>query len=195
MSELGEHEQPDATTGGGGPIRVVAGVLALVAAGFLVLLALSDGSDGGAQVDSRLLGELVPHVEGETFAGDRFDIDAVDDRWILVNFFASWCVPCEKEHPELIEFARRHVSDGLVVSIPFGDTERDARAFFEERGGDWPVVKDSEAEFAVGFGVLRPPESYLVAPGGTVVAKWQGQITADGVDGVIAELTGVSGEG
>ena len=67
-------------------------------------------------------------------------------------------------------------------------TEEDARAFFDEYGGDWPVLVDGDAAWAVAFSVLRPPESFLVAPGGTVVARWQGQITADEVDRVVNDL-------
>ena len=90
--------------------------------------------------------------------------------------------------PELDDWSRRHKKDGVVVSIPFGDTEEDAKAFFAEHGGDWPVLMDGDAAWAVAFGVLRPPESFLVGPGGIVVAKWQGQITADEVDRVVNDL-------
>jgi len=50
------------------------------------------------------------------------------------------------------------------------------------------VILDPKAAYAVAFGVLQPPESYLVAPSGVVVAKWLGEITADEIDRVIAQL-------
>jgi thiol-disulfide isomerase/thioredoxin len=94
-------------------------------------------------------------------------------------------VPCEREHPELEAFSKKHADDAVVISVPFGDTEKDAREFFKRLGGDWPVVIDDDAQWAVAFGVLRPPESFLVGPGGAVVAKWQGEISLEGVDEVI----------
>ena len=178
-----DTEDDEATGRSAGPVRIIAAVVAVVLVALVALLAVSGSDNEG--VDSALIGELVPHVQGETFAGDQFDIDEFRDRWVLVNFFASWCVPCRREHPELIDFAARHPDDALVVSIPFGDTETEARAFFEELGGDWPVLLDPQADFAVRFGVLRPPESYLIGPGGVVVSKWY-EITADADDAVVA---------
>ena len=168
-------------------VRVISATLGVVLLGFVLGLATRDGGVG-TQSSSPLIGELVPHIEGIGFNGESFDIDEVTSGWVLINFFASWCVPCVREHPELVEWSRRHRADGVVVSVPFGDTERDARAFFAAHGGDWPVLMDNGSMWAVAFGVLRPPESFLAAPGGIVVAKWQGQITADEVDHVVSKL-------
>ena len=168
-------------------VRLVSAAAGIILLSFVLLLATRDGGTG-PQSKSPLIGELVPHVEGVSFDGKSFDIDDVTSRWVLINFFASWCVPCVREHPELMEWNRRRRVDGVVISVPFGDTEKDARAFFVEHGGDWPVLIDRESAWAVAFGVLRPPESFLVAPGGIVVAKWQGQITADEIDRVVTDL-------
>ena len=170
-----------------GTVRFVSAAVGLVLLGFVLVLATRESGTGTAS-RSPLIGQLVPAVVGVGFNEATFDVDDFSDRWVLINFFASWCVPCEREHPQLAEWSRRHQKDGVVVSIPFGDTEEDARAFFAEHGGDWPVLIDSDAAWAVAFGVLRPPESFLVGPGGIVVAKWQGQITADEVDRVVSDL-------
>ncbi|MDG2112814.1 MAG: TlpA disulfide reductase family protein, partial [Actinomycetota bacterium] len=138
--EVEELDELDGAEGerSAGPVRIVAAVVAMVLVGFIVLLATRD-SEHGLSVDSPLVGELVPHIQGDTFAGTQFDIDEARGKWVVVNFFASWCVPCRREHPELIDLAARHVDDAVVVSIPFGDSEEDARQFFDELGGDWPV--------------------------------------------------------
>src|SRR5690606_12069380 len=92
--------------------------------------------------------------------------------WVVVNFFASWCGPCRQEHPELVAFSERHAArgDASVVSVAFSDAEDDARAFFEELGGDWPVLIEGTGRIGIDFGVTGVPETYLVAPDGTVVA-------------------------
>jgi cytochrome c biogenesis protein CcmG/thiol:disulfide interchange protein DsbE len=176
-----------------GPARVAASVVGVALVALILVLATRDTTPN-SRVDSHLLGELVPVVAGSTLDGGTFDIDSARGRWVLVNFFASWCVPCEREHPELVEFAREHSSDALVLTVPFGDTAEGTAAFFDEHGGDWPVLLDSkaEADAAVSFGVTRPPESYLVAPNGIVVAKWQGEISALEINQVIDDLLGVS---
>jgi cytochrome c biogenesis protein CcmG/thiol:disulfide interchange protein DsbE len=167
-------------------ISVIVGVLL---AGFIAFLFTRD--TGERSNDSPLLGELVPPVTGSTLDGGSFDIDDIRGQWVAVNFFASWCGPCRQEHPELVEFAERHAGpgDASVVSIAFDDREDDARAFFEELGGDWPVLVTDTAGTGVDFGVTGVPETYLVAPNGTVVAKWAEPVTADALDAVIAQLT------
>ena len=192
-------------------IRVAAVLVGLVAAGLIALLATSDADGGSIRAASPLIGEVVPPLGGELMwppqsfldAGGapvlpgvrigpddvaRFDIDAASPRWVLVNFFASWCVPCEREHPALATWAARHSFDGALVAVPFGDRTEDAIAFYERLGGDWPVVDDPDSRWAVEFGVLRPPESFLITPDGIVAARWQGQISADDPDEVIALL-------
>lgn len=168
-------------------VRFISAAMGLILFGFVVMLATREGGTGTAS-RSPLIGQLVPAVAGVGLNEATFDVDDFSDSWVLINFFASWCVPCEREHPQLAEWSRRHKKDGVVVSVPFGDTEEDARAFFADHGGDWPVLMDGDAVWAVAFGVLRPPESFLVSPGGIVVAKWQGQITADEVDRVVNDL-------
>lgn len=194
-------------------VRISAVLVGLVAAGLIALLATRDSEGGSIRAASPLIGELVPQLRGELIwpppqfreAGNvralpgvrlgpdevaRFDIDAASGRWVLVNFFASWCVPCEREHPALAEWAARHSFDGALVAIPFGDRTADAIAFYERLGGNWPVVDDPDARWAVSFGVLRPPESFLITPEGVVAARWQGQITAADPDAVIGLLLG-----
>lgn len=180
-------------------VFVTAAVVGVVLAGLLVVLALAD-SDGGPRASSPLIGELVPPVAGMVLTGgvpgapddEPFSIDNHRGRWVLVNFFASWCVPCEQEHPELAQWLARSPSDRLIVSVPFGDTTDDAVAFAERLGMTWPVVADERAQIAVDFGVLRPPESFLVAPTGVVVARWQGQVFADHLDAFIDDVLGRS---
>ena len=199
-------------------VRITAVLVGLAAAGLIALLATRDSDGGSIRAASPLIGELVPPLRGELLwpqeqfvqAGGaqampgvhigpdgvaRFDIDAASPRWVLVNFFASWCVPCEREHPALAEWVFRHPYDGALIAVPFGDRTDAAVAFYERLGGNWPVVDDLDSRWAVEFGVLRPPESFLITPEGIVAARWQGQISADDPDAVIALLLGSAGEG
>ncbi len=209
---MSEHDQ-EHESGNSQPLsqrsRWIAASIVAVLVGALIVVLATSTQGGDNRVASPLIGEQVPAVESELLLSDTggttasgtnasgattdvsttFNIDALTNRWVLVNFFASWCVPCRQEHPELVAWSDSHRFDGQVVSIPFGDTDEDAIGFFAEYGGDWPVLRDSNARWAVAFGVLRPPESFLVAPNGTVVARWQGRITAAEIDQVIAEVT------
>ena len=188
MSEPGPSASPRRPTLG----RAVWIVLPVaVAAVLLVLLLATRDTAPERRASSPLLGGLAPAVVGTTTGGDPFDLDDWRGRWVLVNFFSSTCVPCVIEHPELVEFDRRHAEtgDARIVSVVFDDSEDNVREFFTVHGGDWPVLADGATAAAVAYGVTGVPESYLVAPSGLVAWKQLGGVTADAIDGVIAQLS------
>ena len=166
------------------PVLVV--ILALV-----VVLATSEQSDSRTAA-SPLLGRPAPPISGETLAGGTFDLEEARGQYVLVNFFATWCVPCVREHPELVNFERRHraAGDAAVVSVVYDADSDTVRAFFADNGGDWPVVTDPDGRIALQYGVSGVPESYLIGPDGTVVAKLVGGVTSSGLDRVLAEAKG-----
>lgn len=137
---------------------------------------------------SPLLGKAAPALKGTTLTGQQFDLGR-QSTWVLVNFFASWCIPCRQEHPELRAFQTEHAAKGDVnlVSVVFGDEAADVRSFFKDNGGDWPVVLDSQGSIALDYGVAKVPETYLVAPDGTVVYKIASGVTRAGLDRLITE--------
>jgi cytochrome c biogenesis protein CcmG/thiol:disulfide interchange protein DsbE len=166
---------------------VVSLVVGVVVAGFIGVLATREPATD-RQVDSALIGKVAPAIEGQTLDGGTFDLDNHLGRWVVVNFFATWCLECRNEHPELDSFARDHAEtgDAAVVSVVFDDDPDDAAEFFEENGGDWPVVLD-DSGLATYYGVAKVPETYLVAPSGRVVEKLIGGVTQGGLEGIIAE--------
>ena len=165
-----------------------AAAVAVVLALFVWLLATSTGGDD-AKVSSPLLGKLAPSIAGTGFRGEQFDIDAERGNWVLVNFFSTTCIPCIQEHPELVALSERYETSGAlsIVSVTFEDKAAAVRAFFEKNGGSWPVLLNDTGRIAISYGVTAVPESYLVAPDGTVVRKVIGGITADDVVSFIGE--------
>jgi cytochrome c biogenesis protein CcmG/thiol:disulfide interchange protein DsbE len=166
-------------------------VVAVLVAAFIAVLATRQPSTD-RRADSPLIGLPAPGVTGETFDGRSFDLDRSRGRFVLVNFFATWCIPCRNEHPELRAFQSEHkqAGDVDVVSVVFDDEPDQARTFFEEEGGSWPVVLDPDGRLSLDYGVAKVPESYLIAPDGTVVAKVIGGVTAAGLDKLLADLEG-----
>ncbi|MEO7429587.1 MAG: TlpA disulfide reductase family protein [Acidimicrobiales bacterium] len=173
---------------------VAAAVVAVLVALLVAVLATRDPSVERV-TRSPLLGKLAPAIAGPTLSGDTFDLSGQRGRWVVVNFFATWCTPCLAEHPELAAFDQSHAAtgDASVVSVLFDDKPEAARKVFEERGGDWPVVIDPTGSVSVAYGVARVPESFLVAPDGTVVQRLVGGVTAAGLDRILAQYEAAAG--
>lgn len=174
-----------------GRVAVTAGAVGVVLAGFVVLLATREPAVNRL-ADSPLVGRPAPAIDAARLTGGTYRLDDDAGRWVLVNFFATWCVPCQREHPELVRFATAHAAagDATVVSVVFDDDPDAVREFFAANGGDWPVVSDDDGRIAVAYGVVRVPESYLVTPRGFVAAKIIGGVTAEGLEDLLARVRG-----
>jgi len=188
-------EAPD-TTASAVPVRrrrvapLIAIPVAVVMVLLVVLLATRDPATERL-AKSPLVGKQAPPVEGVTLKNEQFTLDHVRGEWVIVNFFGSWCTPCIQEHPELVSFQDGHRSarDATVVSVAFADSPTAARQFFEKRGGDWPILVQDTNSIAVGYGVIKVPETFVIAPSGLVVAKLVGGVTADRLNALIAKYT------
>ena len=182
-------EAPAADEGRGlSPLQVSVAVIGVVIVAFIVLLATRDPQQRPA--NNAVVGESVPPVAGLSYDGSTFDIEdillanrtspAAEQQWVVVNFFASWCVPCEIEHPELIRFDQEGAAcPTRLVGVAIRDTEAGVIDFFERRGGGWPVLVGDTNTTIIDFSVTAPPETIIVAPSGLVVRKIIGATTYD----------------
>jgi cytochrome c biogenesis protein CcmG/thiol:disulfide interchange protein DsbE len=174
------------------PIILAVVAVAAIVGGLVWVLGSSEPA-ANRVADSPLVGRQAPPIAGTTLTGDQFDM-AQDEagKWVLVNFFAQWCVPCQQEHDDLVRFDDRHrqVGDAAVVSVVYDDDADDVRTFFDEHGGSFPVITSDKGDIALDYGVAKVPESYLVDPAGTVVAKIIGGITEDGLEDLLARFVG-----
>jgi cytochrome c biogenesis protein CcmG/thiol:disulfide interchange protein DsbE len=167
--------------------RWIAGLVLAVMAAFIVLLATRPPATA-TEVYTPLLGKPAPALAGSTVSGGRVDLTAYRGRWVWVNFFASWCPPCQQEEPALVTFAYLHRAGGdpALVSVVYDDTTGNARAFDVSAGATWPAVIDPGGQIALRYGVRGPPEWFLISPGGTVVAHLDGPVKVSDLDGQIA---------
>jgi cytochrome c biogenesis protein CcmG, thiol:disulfide interchange protein DsbE len=171
--------------------RWVALGLAVFVVALVVVLAGAEDS-GTRAASSPLLGKPAPEITADTIDGERYRAATDRGKWILVNYFATWCVPCRQEHPDLIEFQERHeaIGDATIVGIVYGDTPEAARAFREKNGGTWPMLVDPGGGIALEFGVRGVPESFLISPDGIVVTKIVGGIDDAALERILQEARG-----
>ena len=140
----------------------------------------------------RLHDQPAPEIVGTTLDGQPFNLDAYKGKWVVVNFFAQWCVPCQQEHPDLVSFWQRHEvakDDVQLVSVVFNDDLGKVKDFFTREGGDWPVVTGDSGRMALDYSVVRVPDTYIIDPLGIVRDRLQRPVqSSDELDVIIGQL-------
>ena len=102
---------------------------------------------------------------------------------ILVNFFASWCAPCEVEHPQLMALKAQGVK---VVGIAYKDAPANTQAFLTRLGDPFAAKRiDRDGRAGLEFGVTGVPETYLVGSDGVIIAKHTGPLTPDAAEALL----------
>jgi cytochrome c biogenesis protein CcmG/thiol:disulfide interchange protein DsbE len=92
---------------------------------------------------------------------------------VVVNFWASWCIPCQKEFPVLREVQRRYRADDLViVGITYRDIPSDAREFARDERATWDLVTDERSKTAVDYGVRAIPQTFFITPEGRISQRY-----------------------
>jgi cytochrome c biogenesis protein CcmG, thiol:disulfide interchange protein DsbE len=95
-------------------------------------------------------------------------------RWVLVNLWASWCIPCREEAPVLERFYRRYRAHGVaVVGIDVQDNRDDAVAFLRDHPTTYPQLRSIGNERSAAFGSIGVPENFLVNPRGRIALIWR----------------------
>ncbi|HEU5063334.1 MAG TPA: TlpA disulfide reductase family protein [Solirubrobacterales bacterium] len=160
----------------------VLAVLAIV--GLLVFGLVNKGSSGISIGDAAPV-EPLPRLEG---GGSESLVD-YRGRWVLVNFWASWCLPCREEAPALERFQRQHGGPGFtVLGIDSRDLSSDGLAFVEEYGLSYPQLRDGDGDAAKDYGTTGVPENFLVDPRGKVRLLVRGPITEEQLREEVAPL-------
>ena len=166
------------------------GFAALAGAGFWTVLSrMREGTFDPKEVPSQLIGRKAPEFAALPALDPAPSLDKpgfgsadlfAAGRPILVNFFASWCVPCIVEAPSLMALSREGVP---IWGIAYKDKPEATRAFLDRHGNPYArVAVDQPGRVAIDWGVSGVPESYLLGKDGTVRWRVAGPLTPEIID-------------
>jgi len=162
-------------------LRWAAYGIALTAVVFAVVLASRFGADPGL-VDSPLLGEQAPGFElAPLEGGEPVSLADLHGDIVVVNFFASWCLECRKEHRALTSTANAFADDGVtLVQIAYQESPPDTLEYLETEGRADSAfyLADPGSRTAIAYGVFGIPETFFIDDDGVVVGKIIGESDA-----------------
>jgi cytochrome c biogenesis protein CcmG/thiol:disulfide interchange protein DsbE len=144
----------------------------------LMLLAYGFKTDP-REIPSPLLGRPAAAFSLATFAGPPVSLESLRGKVVLLNFWASWCVPaCYDEAPALERTWRDYKDKGVVVvGVDIQDSEEAARKFLAKFGHTFPNAPDPGGRVAVDYGVYGVPETFFIDRKGRVRFKQVGALT------------------
>lgn len=174
----------------------VAAVVALIAAAGAAIAvgALTDGDDGPersvdatihitpedqeeqALVEGDPSGEPVPTTSFPLLAGGLGSLADYAGKPVVLNFFGSWCIPCQKEVPELQRVHEDLGDQVTILGLAVNDSERDAKAFIERYGATYETGRDPSGKLASELGVVNFPSTFFISAEGKVVGARPGAL-------------------
>lgn len=148
----------------------------LVAVPLLAVLLLNIGRDPHSAA-SPLVGRPAPPFSlTPVGGGPPVTLGSLRGRPVVLNFWATWCVPCVQEHQTLTQAARALGSEVQFLGTVYDDEEAHIQSFLSIRGRAYPSLMDPDGKTAIAYGVYGVPETYFINREGTIVSKFKGPL-------------------
>ncbi|SFS49639.1 thiol-disulfide oxidoreductase ResA [Marininema halotolerans] len=134
------------------------------------------------------VGDKAPNFTLKTLDGKKLTLDDFHGKPVLLNFWASWCKPCEAEMPAIQKVYEKYKDQGFqVVGVNIAETEVAVSGFTRELAITFPVVLDRDRVVTKRYDVGRLPATYLIDRNGKIIRKMKGQMLEEEVDGYAKE--------
>ena len=128
-----------------------------------------------------------PALSVKTLDGGTFDLASQHGKWVIVNFWATWCSPCLKELPDISAYVAAHKDKVAAIGMDFEDADKaDIEKFLKTHPLSYPVAQVDTDNPPKDFDVPKGlPNTYVIAPDGHVAKAFLGPVTAKDLGDVI----------
>ncbi len=164
-------------------------LLTLLVICLFVLIYLLSNKDPN-KPPSVLINKDIPNFESESLYNSNkiLKTEDIKNKKVLINFFASWCLPCKVEHPLFFELSKVY-PELYILGFNHKDIKEDAKEYLLTSGNPYNFVGiDNDGMIALEFGVFGLPETFLINERGKIIYKFMGPLTKEIINNEIAPL-------
>lgn len=155
------------------------------------VFALPDGYNTTGEPPAGQPGRAAPNFRLANGDGQLVTLSNYRGKWVLVNFWATWCLPCRDETPDLQEVYERNEDVLVVLGVNQQETVEQMTTFGDAYDVTYPLVLDRSGQVSQAYRVSRNlPVTFLIDPQGVIVEAFWGQVSMDTLERVEAEYLG-----
>lgn len=168
-------------------------VVLSVVSTIVIVLALIFGIKlfiGDQTTQSPLIGEQAPAFNLQVWgSSNSVSISSLHGKPVVLNLWASWCIPCRQEAPALESAWQQYQSQGVeFIGVDVQDTQQAGQQFISENGITYPIVTDADGHLSINYGMTGVPETYFISPSGRIVGKIAGPLDAQSISTSMQQL-------
>jgi peroxiredoxin len=137
-------------------------------------------------------GDYAPDFKLTTLTGDQVRLSDLKGKKVLLNFWASWCLPCKSEMPHMQNFyedyAEKENVEIIAVNLTYGDREKKVKEFVKDYGLTFPIPMDVDGDIGKKFQVVTIPTSYIIDTEGKIQHKIVGPMDGNMIQDFISNI-------
>jgi thiol-disulfide isomerase/thioredoxin len=174
------------------PRLIILGSIALIILAVGLMIVTRDNNSTAAQTTDTASVKIVPDFTLPGLEDSKISLSDFRGHYVLLNFWATWCPPCQAELPELQAYYTAYRSKGFILlGIDVQEDPTTVSTFLQQRGFDFPVGVDMTGAVHASFGTNSLPLSVLVGPNGELIKMWRpGAITRSMLEQDVTPLLG-----
>ena len=158
-------------------MRIINYIIISILFSFLFIILYSSLDNERVYNTKDLIGKKISQVEINLFQSNETinTKEFINNEFTILNFWASWCAPCRKEHPNLVRLSK--IKNIKLVGVNFKDNVENAKSFLKENGNPFDILaEDKNGKNSVNFGVYGIPETILIDSELKILKKYIGPL-------------------